>query len=221
MADSLNGFYASKEAGYFDSVRKEILPLLPEDMARVLEVGCGSGGTLEWLKREKGCSWIAGIELSEESGRIAGERLDFFVLGNVEQMDLPFPSGSVDLVLCLDVLEHLVDPWAAVRRLCVLLRPGGFLIASLPNICHRSAIIPLLFRDRWDYQPSGILDRTHLRFFTRKTSVELLEQNGFAVDMVMPVVPVARGSKTWFLNLITFGLFRRFLTTQYLIRAKR
>lgn len=217
--DSLDKFYASKDVGYFDSVRKEISPLLPQKMDKVLEVGCGSGATLQWLKNEKTCSWTAGVELSEDAADRAKDRLDFFMAGNIEKIELPFESGSLDLILCLDVLEHLVDPWAVVKRLSKFLKPGGAMIVSLPNICHRSALLPLLLHDRWDYEPSGILDRTHLRFFTRKTAIELLEQGGMKVEMTLPVVPLCKGSKTWLLDMWSLHIFRRFLTTQYLCKA--
>ena len=215
--DSINKLYTTKEEGYFDSVRKEIKPLIPEAVGKVLEIGCGSGATLQWIRHEYGCEWIGGVELSEESAKIAQEMLDFFVQGNIEQMELPFEPGSLDLILCLDVLEHLVDPWGVLKRLVRFLKPEGVLIVSMPNICHHSASFPMLFRDRWDYTPSGILDKTHLRFFTRKTSIELFEQAGLRVNGVLSVVPITVGSKVWLFNLLTLGRLRRFLTTQYLI----
>ncbi len=217
--DSLDKFYASKEVSYFDSVRKEIETLLPVKMDRVFEVGCGSGATLQWLKNEKGCSWIGGVELSDDAASRAKDRLDFFLAGNIEKIEMPFEKGSFDLILCLDVLEHLVDPWLTVKRLSLLLKPGGAIIVSLPNIMHRSAILPLLLNDRWDYVPSGILDRTHLRFFTRKTIVEMLENIGLYVDVVQPIVQISRGSKTWFFDMLTLHIFRRLFTTQYIARG--
>lgn len=217
--DSLGKFYTSKEVGYFDSVRKEILPLLPVKMDKVLEIGCGSGATLQWLKNEKGCGWIGGVELSEDAAGRAKDRLDFFLAGNIEKIELPFENGSLDLILCLDVLEHLVDPWLVVKRLSKLLKPGGSMIISVPNIMHRSALLPLLSHDRWDYEPSGILDRTHLRFFTRKTAVELLEQGYLNVDLVFPVIQISKWSKTWLFDCLTLHSFRRLFITQYLVRG--
>lgn len=219
ILDSLDKFYASKDVSYFDSVRKEIEPLLPVKMDKVFEIGCGSGATLQWLKNEKGCGWIGGVELSEDAADRAKNRLDYFLAGNIENIELTFENGSLDLILCLDVLEHLVDPWLTVKRLALLLKPGGALIISLPNIMHRSAMLPLLFHDRFDYIPSGILDRTHLRFFTRKTAIELLEQGGLKVEKILPVVAISKGSKSWLFDMLSLHVFRRFFITQYLIRA--
>lgn len=217
--ESLREFYKIKEERYFDSVRKEIEPLLPEKINKVLEIGCGSGATLEWLKSEKGCTWTGGIELNESASFYAEKKLDFFMNGNIEDIDLPFNKNSLDVILCLDVLEHLIDPWTVVANLSHFIKPGGVLIVSLPNILHISAILPLLFKDRWDYTPSGILDKTHLRFFTKKTSIELLENGGFRVEKVTPLLPHKKGSKTWYFNVFTFSIFKKFFTTQYLIKG--
>lgn len=217
--ESLRKFYTFKEERYFDSVRKEIEPLLPEKIDKVLEIGCGSGATLEWLKREKGCIWVGGIELNKAVSFYAEKQLDFFMNANIENIDLPFNKNTFDVILCLDVLEHLIDPWIVVTKLSRLIKPGGVLIVSLPNILHISALIPLLLKDRWDYAPSGILDKTHLRFFTKKTSIELLENGGLCVEKVIPHLPHKKGSKTWLFNLFTLSIFKRFLTTQYLIRG--
>ncbi|CAN4272596.1 UbiG 2-polyprenyl-3-methyl-5-hydroxy-6-metoxy-1,4-benzoquinol methylase [Methylophilaceae bacterium] len=217
--DSLDKLYFTKEDSYFESIRKEIEPLLPLRIERVLEIGCGSGATLQWLKREKGCSWIAGVELSDAAAKKAKADLDYFLAGNIEKIELSIENESLDVVLCLDVLEHLVDPWLVVKRLTQFLKPNGVLIVSLPNIMHRSAMMPLLLNDRWDYTPSGILDKTHLRFFTKNTAIELLEQAELNVDLVLPVLQISKRSKTWFFDMLTFHVFRRFFTTQYLVRG--
>lgn len=221
--DSLNKLYQLKEVGYFDSVRREIETLLPKKMERVLDVGCGSGATLQWLKSEKGCSWVGGIELTEDAAGRAKKGLDFFLEANIEEVELPIESGSLDLILCLDVLEHLVDPWLVVSRLFLLLKPGGALIVSLPNICHRDVMISLLFLDRWDYVPSGTLDKTHLRFFTRKTAIELLEHAGLKCDKIEPNVAVSKGIKLlvfkWIISPLTFNILHKFFVRDYMFRA--
>lgn len=217
--NSLDGLYAVKEDGYFGSVRKEILPLLPQNIERVFEVGCGSGNTLHWLKHEMGSHWAGGVELCSTSSAAVRDGLDLFIEGNIENIELPVEHGSLDLVLCLDVLEHLIDPWLAVQKLSQIIKPGGAIIASIPNVAHRSALFPLLMNDQWEYEQSGILDKSHLRFFTRKTAVELMEQQGLKADKVESVVPMIKGSKSWVFDAISFGVFRRFFTTQYLVRA--
>ncbi len=221
--DSVNKLYISKDDDYFKSVRLEIKTLLPRGIDRVLEVGCASGATLQWLKKETGCSWVGGIELTKDAADRAKKVLDFFLEGNIENNELPIESASIDLILCLDVLEHLVDPWQVVKRLSILLKPGGAMIVSLPNICHRDVMISLLFSDRWDYQNSGILDRTHLRFFTQTTALEMLQDAGLKCDKVHPIIAINNGFKLWcfkwIINPLTFYTIHKFFVRQYIIRA--
>src|SRR5208283_1393393 len=116
---------------YFIYTRKEILPLIPDVVSKVLDIGCGAGNRLAWIKSLRNCVWVGGVELSSDAAMQARQKLDEVYVGNIEIMDLPIANGSLDLILCLDVLEHLVDPWSTVFRLQELLKPGGALIASI------------------------------------------------------------------------------------------
>ena len=210
--------------GYFDHVRRGIGPLLPLRVSRVLEIGCASGSTLAWLRRERHCTWVAGVELNEAAAARAREHCDLLLIGDVETMELPIDPGSVDLILCLDVLEHLCDPWALVQRLQPLLCPGGALLASIPNIRNYQVLRQLIFRGRFRYVPAGILDRTHLRFFTRSSCIELLQYGGgLTVDQLLREPPRPRWYKLphWLTILLTAGWARDFFVTQYLLRAVR
>ncbi|MCE1183141.1 MAG: class I SAM-dependent methyltransferase [Rhodocyclales bacterium] len=157
--------YEDKNTNYFRLVRKDITPLLPAHVERVLEIGCGTGATLAWLKNEGRADWVGGIELNPAAAALARPRLNLLLAGDVDRQIEQLPPQSIDLILCLDVLEHLVDPWQTLQRIESRLRPGGQLIVSLPNIRHYSVLLPLLLRGRWQYAPAGIMDRTHLRFF--------------------------------------------------------
>jgi SAM-dependent methyltransferase len=215
-----NGYYNEKEYKYFTASRRDILPLLPEQAEKVLEIGCGHGDTLLWLKTIRNCKKLAGVELFPEAAAKARERLDVVVEGNVEALELPFEPNEFDLVLCLDVLEHLADPWAVVKRLTALLKPGGSLIASIPNVKHHSVVLPLLLRGRWDYLPAGVLDKTHLRYFTKATAIELLESAGLTVDKLYSTGR-EKGSKSRIANILSLGLLKVFFETQYVIRAAK
>ena len=216
--------FASKErapadrAAYFANTRSVIAPLLPENFQSVLEIGCGEGNTLEWLSVEYGPIETCGIEIDPQAVEAArGKGLNVHAL-DIETAPLPIKEGSVDLLLCLDVLEHLRDPWSTLDLLARYLRPGGAVIASIPNVAHVSVLAGLIFSDDWTYQPAGILDRTHLRFFTAKTSRQLLQSVGLDVDMMRS--RYARKTHRR-LNFLTAGLFRRFFTFQYLIRGRK
>jgi 2-polyprenyl-3-methyl-5-hydroxy-6-metoxy-1,4-benzoquinol methylase len=204
---------------YHEGVRKDILPLLPDNVSRVLEIGCGTGNTLAWLKNCKQCTWIAGVEISSGASTQARAKLDAVYEGNVEFLELPVEADSLDLILCLDVLEHTIDPWDVVRRLHKLIKPGGALIISLPNIRNHKILFPLLFKGEWDYTDAGILDKTHLRFFVRDTAIRLVESTGLKVDMVAATGLERRSRKSEIAISLLPEWIKSFLVYQYLIRG--
>lgn len=207
----------AKPTGYYASVRRDILPLVPRSDGRLLDIGCGEGATAAFLKREGYCSWACGLEVFPDAATTARTRLDQVIEGNIETMELPLEPGSLDVILCLDVLEHLIDPWRAVDKLAPLLAPGGLLIASIPNIRCVKALGPLLFLGRFRYQDQGILDRTHLRFFTRRTAIGLIESAGLRIHTAPPRL----GKYGRIINALTLSLFTEFLAPQYLIVGAR
>jgi 2-polyprenyl-3-methyl-5-hydroxy-6-metoxy-1,4-benzoquinol methylase len=213
--------YENKPVAYFSSARQDIEPLLPASARRVLEVGCGTGTTLQWLKQARGCEHAVGVEMFEHAAQTARQHADQVVVGNAEMLiDNAFDVASFDLILCLDVLEHMVDPWAFVAKAQRLLVPGGTFIASLPNVRHLAVLAPLLLRGRWRYSTDGILDRTHLRFFTRESAIALLDSGTLSVTRWQrKISPLP--SKSGLANLLTLGLAQDFLASQYLVAARR
>ena len=163
---------------YFGHARTDILDHLPHVPARVLEIGCGSGATLAALKARGAVSHAVGVEVDPHAAEAARGVFDTVLQGMVEgaAIEEHVPAGSRDAIFCLDVLEHLVDPWAQVRRLAPLLAPGGLFVVSVPNIRNGKFIRQLLFKGDFRYRDAGLLDRTHLRFFTLETARELLTQ---------------------------------------------
>lgn len=170
--------------GYYDNERAEILPHLPADCSRVLDIGCGEGRVAASIARERDVKWLGGVELVPDAATEAATRLDRVWTGMIEDADLEaeIEPGSLNVILCLDVLEHLVDPWSVVQRLSPLLAPGGRLIVSVPNIRHWRFIRKLLFKGDFHYTDEGLLDRTHLRFFVRDTAEDLATCGGLALD---------------------------------------
>lgn len=187
MVDSPSTLYADKTTEYFARARKEIEALLPNPplpFRRVLEIGCSEGHTLEWLKTTGHCGWAAGVEPYAELRASPGAVDQFFRL-DIEKSLPDIPALSIDMILCLDVLEHLVDPWETLRRLDTLLKPGGLWIVSVPNIRNYHILCDLALRGRFEYTESGILDRTHLRFFTRASAIEMMQTTGASVTQVL------------------------------------
>lgn len=145
---------------------------------RVLDVGA-STGFLARVLTERGCR-VTGIEIDPESARQAEEFCERVIVGNVEELDLDAEIGdeTFDVLVFGDVLEHLKDPQRALERFKPFLNPGGHVVASIPNIAHGSARLALL-QGRFRYRPLGLLDNTHLRFFTRESVEEMFENAGF------------------------------------------
>lgn len=161
-------------------VRSDMLSLVPiVHVERALDVGCSSGATSAVLKRDRGAVHVTGIEYDPALADLAREQLDEVLLGDANEKlaELEERGERFDLVLCGDVLEHLVDPWIALRRIRALC-PRGHVVVSLPNVAHVSTLGSLL-RGYWPYRDRGIHDRTHLRFFSRANLPELFEESGF------------------------------------------
>lgn len=203
---------------YYDNIRKDISHILPGPLDRVLEVGCGDGSTLAHFKAEGLFSWTAGVEKVVEVATKARKRVDVLVEGDIESMTLPFPKRSFDAILCLDVLEHLLDPWAVVKSLHSYLKPSGMLLASIPNVRFYRVVRDLLFKGQWRYTDIGILDRTHLRFFTLESAIELVECSGLKVSKLhrLGLEPNKGRAR---MNRLTFGIFKDLMTCQYLLQA--
>ncbi len=208
--------YEFKSDDYFSAARKEILSLMPTFSDRVLEIGCGSGQTLQLIKHLKLCKYTVGIELFEQAAKNANARVDRVYQLDIEKEGAPIDLGQFDLILILDVLEHLVDPWTVLNRIkSNHLKADGKIIISLPNVRHVTSTLPLLINGEFEYKERGILDKTHLRFFTRKSGEKMLEQAGLKIEKIK------RTSLDWSLksgklNFLTLGLFSDFLTSQYI-----
>ncbi len=215
------GDYAGKPAGYYGHARTEIAALLPARAGRVLEVGCGRGATLAWLKHKGLCEHTTGIELFAQAAEAARAVVDLVEVGDAENLlDVVGREGRFDAVLCLDVLEHLHDPWAFVARIPPLLNPGGVLIVSVPNVRHWRVSADLLFRGRWRYADAGVLDRTHLRFFTREGAQELVNEPRLKLAACTASRP-PRASVGGLANLATLGLLKDLFAVQFLLAAHK
>jgi 2-polyprenyl-3-methyl-5-hydroxy-6-metoxy-1,4-benzoquinol methylase len=178
--------YKEKPSEYYMHIRREIIDEVPIGSDSVLEVGCAEGRTGATLKAEGRAKWIAGIESMDDAADQARMVLDQVLSGSVEHMDLPFTAGQFDVIILADVLEHLVDPWSTLRHLKFYLKTNGLIIVSLPNVRNWRVLMPLFFLGRWEYQEEGIMDRTHLRFFTRTGMKKMLRECGFETQKIEP-----------------------------------
>jgi 2-polyprenyl-3-methyl-5-hydroxy-6-metoxy-1,4-benzoquinol methylase len=183
--------YAAKDGAYFGGARTDYVARLPVNpQACIVELGCGDGATGALALREGKCREYVGIEMFEPAARTARTRLTTVHVGNVDEVCLPYKEGYFDALIMSEVLEHLVDPQATLNRLARLVKPGGYVMGSSPNIAHWR-IVKDLISGRFDYTETGAMDRTHLRWFTPTSYAELFEKAGIGVVQVGPLAPLA------------------------------
>jgi len=160
----------------------KLLSLISEN-TRVIDFGCATG-YLAYLLKRKGCV-VTGVEINEQAASIAEEYCERVIVCDLDitrLLDI-LPKQTFDVAVFGDVLEHLRDPWRILQETKELLLPQGYVVASIPNIAHGAIRLSLL-QGKFDYQELGILDNTHLRFFTRKTVEELFEKSGYLSEIV-------------------------------------
>jgi len=189
----------------------------------VLDVGGGTGATAGHLKRLGRATRAGTVDLVRAES--PDPDLDFQLAGNLDEEAFVerviAEEGPFDTILCLDVLEHLVDPWRVVAQMHRCLRPGGVLIVSVPNVRHYRVSGGLLFRGRWHLEDAGICDRTHLRFFVRDTAIALTTHSGLLLEDVRTPFPERRTGLVKLFRKITFGLFDNLISVRYILRARR
>lgn len=157
--------------------------------SRVLDVGCDTGRFGEALRSTKGCA-VEGIENDAIAAEKACERLDRVLVRKIQDQHSFDGLAGFDVVLFMDVLEHLEDPWSVLRGARAVLRPAGEMYVVVPNVAHVSVVRRLLSGE-FQYQDYGTMDRTHLRWFTRKSLADAIRQAGFGATRLVtfPLVP--------------------------------
>jgi 2-polyprenyl-3-methyl-5-hydroxy-6-metoxy-1,4-benzoquinol methylase len=167
---------------YYRYPRTSLLDFLAAHRAlegRALDVGCAAG-TLGAELLRRGFAEVIGIEPVSRVADEARTNLSDVIVGTFHGVDRA-ALGTFDLIVFGDSLEHMLDPWAALADAREMLNPGGALILSVPNVSHWSVLWPALKLGRWDYKDLGLLDRTHLRFFTPASLAKALGAAGFRV----------------------------------------
>jgi 2-polyprenyl-3-methyl-5-hydroxy-6-metoxy-1,4-benzoquinol methylase len=198
---------------YYQADRLEMLELLPANTHRVLELGCGEGLFGKAVKNHFGAEFWA-MENDPSVAAKASQVLDRVLVGDADRRIAELPDGYFDAIVCNDVLEHLAYPWVTLERLRSKLRPDGVLVASIPNIRYLPALTTVLLRKDFPLHESGIFDRTHLRFFTRKSIVRMFETAGFTMKSMKGINPYY-GPTGMLLTLLSFGYFVDVFYMQY------
>lgn len=181
----------SKQAArpsYGEQPRPQMVEFLPRSAARVLDVGCNNGAFGAEIKRQRGIE-VWGLEPHKGSAEQAAARLDHVIAALFDQQ-ASLPDRYFDAIYFNDVLEHIADPWAALQLAASKLRAGGVVIASIPNLRQIDNLEHILFDGDFRYESQGIRDRTHLRFFTRKSAIRLFEDSNYEVLSATGINPM-------------------------------
>lgn len=207
-------------AGYYETPRRALLALLGARRPRAaLEIGCGGGTNLAVLKQLQPQCRTTGVELRAEAAQAAllASRVDTMCVGNVlDEETVSFEDGAFDLIILSHVLEHFAQPEAVLARARRWLASGGCMLIALPNLRHASVLVDLLLRGDFRYRPAGIMDSTHLRFYTRKSACRFLAEQGLLVDACVPDI---EGPKARLFHRLTLGLGRDLAAYAYNFRV--
>lgn len=177
--------YSGKSEDYFDGANPFIVHSIPRSFLRCLDIGCASGLLGRALKQINPARKVYGIEFVENVAREAEKNLDRVACADIESDPFPFPDERFDVISFGDVLEHLREPWDVLAKFMPYLEDSGILVCNVPNVGHWSVILELL-QGKFEYQDSGLLDRTHLRFFTLMSFREMLGRVGFNSIFSLP-----------------------------------
>ncbi len=210
--------YVEKDNSYYDLVREEILDLIPGSTKHLLDVGCGMGTISSMAKKKFNIDEVIGIEKFENAASIASTKLDKVICGDIETLQLEYNNNYFDCILCADVFEHLINPENVIRKLHNLLSDNGVMITSLPNIRHIVPLLKIIF-DRLEHEESGVLDKTHLHFYTLHTMKKMFTETGFEIQRIENNRSISLKFKI--ANIITFGLFKPFSIYQYIFVLRK
>jgi 2-polyprenyl-3-methyl-5-hydroxy-6-metoxy-1,4-benzoquinol methylase len=210
--------YSEKDEFYFSHSRTELLKYVPKNVKKVLDVGCANGNFGALLKKVMNCE-VWGVEPNANSAKEAIFKLDHVYEGLFDQQAVNILNTRFDCIFFNDVLEHLLLPEEALMYAKSLLNKDGMIIASIPNIRYYPVILSLIRYKDFQYQDAGVLDKTHLKFFTQKSMIRFFENCGLRVEQIEGI----NGSKFKYLrilNFLSFGKFKDMKYPQFVVVAK-
>jgi 2-polyprenyl-3-methyl-5-hydroxy-6-metoxy-1,4-benzoquinol methylase len=198
---------------YYRHIKRWMIPFFKDGPNSVLDLGCAAGLLGACLLESGKAAVVDGVEIFAPVAQEAAKRYRRVHVGDVEGMALDY-RAEFDYVVCGDILEHLKDPYAMMHRIHDWLKPGGSLLVCLPNVRSYRVLKEVIFCGEWKYVSSGILDRTHLRFFTRRSCQRMFEEAEFRVTHEQIIID---GPRKQLLNRITFGWLDEFLASQIFV----
>ncbi|MDP3008474.1 MAG: class I SAM-dependent methyltransferase [Methylococcales bacterium] len=176
---------------YKESVSDDFLSIIPKEAHTIVEIGCNTGRLAEMYRTINPNVRYLAVELSEEAARKAATRIECVITGDIEkpevfsELEKNLDENKIDVLILSDVLEHLIDPWGILIKFRKIMSSNGCCVVCIPNVSHWT-ILAGLIHGEWNYSDFGLLDRTHLRFFTKKTMIELFQNTGWQVEISTP-----------------------------------
>lgn len=217
MSSDFNPSYIGK--------RDDILNLLPDNVWKVLDIGCSAGALGEQIKRRNNSVEVIGVETDKQMAKFAKKKINRVIMGDIERINLRdyFTPDYFDCIIFADILEHLKNPWKVLKNTAIFLNNGGVVIASIPNVRHYSTIINLLLKGYWPYRERGIHDKSHLRFFTLKNIREIFQNADLKIVRIERNYRIIERPHQFnrFSKYLAFPPFKGFITFQYLTVAKK
>ncbi len=212
MAEQGNNL-SSRPVRYYQQSRAAMLKYVPASVNKTLELGCAEGKFSELVKTNCGAEcW--GVEIDSQAADVAATRLDKVITGDVNRCLDDVPDNYFDCIICNDILEHLADPYSLLIRLRNKLTAEGIVVASFPNVRYCRNLYELVVRRNWDYREHGILDKTHLRFFTYNSLVKMFPQLGYELLTIEGLEP-HRNMKTVAVEVLTILFLNKFKDIRY------
>lgn len=209
-----------KKTGYYANPRPEMLSFLPQSSKKILDVGCGKGDFAAALKKQPSVEEVWGVDISSSSIEHAKSLLDTALCTDLTEDVSVLPDHHFDAIYFNDMLEHIVDPKSLLQDLASKLSDDGVVIASIPNIRHFKVLLMLLKDKDFKYEQAGVMDETHLRFFTKKSMVRLFESADYCIESITPINK-SKSVRPKLMKLFTLGLIGSDISyLQYVVVAK-
>jgi len=190
---------------YHEGIRTEVIEFIPQKYSKILEIGCGKGGFRSNIFNE--CEYW-GIEPYREVANIAKKKLDKVLVGTFEDIFNDLPDNYFDLIICNDVIEHMTDHHKFYNQVKIKCVKGAYMIGSIPNVRYIGNLHEVLIKRDWKYKNEGILDRTHLRFFTLKSITRDFLDNQYYIEKLYGINKTSFSRKSLYgLKMILFQFF--------------
>jgi 2-polyprenyl-3-methyl-5-hydroxy-6-metoxy-1,4-benzoquinol methylase len=206
---------------YDDQVRQDILRMIPSDGKVIASIGCGPAATEAELVRAG--REVHGVDVAEAVREIAGPRLTSMRIIRPGE-PVPFAENSLDGLILADVIEHIPRAWETLRGFAGLVKPGGWVVISVPNMRNLDAIITYAFRGDWPEEETGIFDGTHVQFMTHKRLERWVRQAGLVVEQWYPRPDPRHPRRTPILRVLNaalLGMLSHVMDFQIQVRCRR